>query len=421
MRNGLVVLVLMVGTVVAAQQPANPRQQPGASITMFAPEQHDLYDGHYILSANRIYMVGGLNDPVGWDHLDNDAKTVKPVAGTAEIDVNDLTNTGKFEVRLKIPEGDLVLAIDKFNEFNPCQNGGIVGFLHEHGTDSGCGDNNWPKTFVFLAGWGFGHATLNGKPLYDNYEMHFMITQGIRDRKTLRVNYPMANKKQPAGEVNPATQQIDFYIRSPQQNPKNKPNSRGLHALLRDGGHVEVTARRPHEVRRLQLFVCAVAVLVAGVMGQAVPMASQAGTDNPKGSKPPTILFMCPHGAAKSVLASAYFQRLAKERGLNVHVASAGTEPDASVSPAVAAHLKGQGYAVPAAKPRKVAPEEFASADVVVSIGCDLAALPQPRGKLVRWDEVPALSDDFTAADEAIRKRVTDLVEELLRSMPKPK
>ena len=25
---------------------------------------------------------------------------------------------------------------------------------------------------------------------------------------------------------------------------------------------------------------------------------------------------MCPHGAAKSVLASAYFQRLAKERGL---------------------------------------------------------------------------------------------------------
>ena len=34
----------------------------------------------------------------------------------------------------------------------------------------------------------------------------------------------MAGKKGPAGEVNPAAQQIDFYIRSPQQNPKNKPN-----------------------------------------------------------------------------------------------------------------------------------------------------------------------------------------------------
>ena len=130
---------------------------------------------------------------------------------------------------------------------------------------------------------------------------------------------------------------------------------------------------------------------------------------------------MCPHGAAKSVLASAYFQRLAKERGLNVHVASAGTEPDATVSPAVAAHLKGQGYAVPVAKPAKVVPEDFASADVEMSSGCDLAAVPQPRGKLVRWDEVPALSDNFTAADEAIRKRVTDLLEELVRSLPKRK
>ena len=232
MRNSVVLAALSVasavggvtGWTVAAQDKPNPRQQPGATITTYAPEQHDLYDGHYVLSANRIHMVGGLNDSVGWDHIDNEARTVKAVSGTAEIDVNDLTNTGTFEARLKIPEGDLVLAIDKFNEFSPCQNGGIVGFLHEHGTDSGCGDNNWPKTFVFLAGWGFGHATLNGKPLYDNYEMHFMITQGIRDRKTLRVNYPMANRKQPAGEVNPAMQQIDFYIRSPQQNPKNKPN-----------------------------------------------------------------------------------------------------------------------------------------------------------------------------------------------------
>jgi hypothetical protein len=50
-----------------------------------------------------------------------------------------------------------------------------------------------------------------------------MVTQGIRDRKTLRVSYPMPNKKLPAGEVNPATQQLDFYIRSPQPNPKNTP------------------------------------------------------------------------------------------------------------------------------------------------------------------------------------------------------
>jgi len=38
------------------------------------------------------------------------------------------------------------------------------------------------------------------------------------------VNYPMAGKRLPAGEVNPAAQQIDFYIRSPQTNAKNRPN-----------------------------------------------------------------------------------------------------------------------------------------------------------------------------------------------------
>jgi len=178
---------------------------------------------------------------------------------------------------------------------------------------------------------------------------------------------------------------------------------------------------RPLGARRRNMVMSTVALLAMCIIGRAGPIASsQTGTATP-GARPPTILFMCPHGAAKSVLASAYFQRLAKERGLNVHVESAGTEPDAMVAPAVAAHLTGQGYPVPIAKPRHVSPEEFASADVVISIGCDLSALPKARGRLVRWDEVPAPSQDFTAADEAIRKRVNELVEELVQSMPMKK
>jgi hypothetical protein len=223
MHKALLGFGLALGTALAAQQAPNPRQQPGAMVTMFAPEQHDLYDGRFVISASRVYMVGGLNDAPGWDHMDNAAASVKPVSGTVELDVNEVQNTGTFEAKLKIPEGDLTIAIDRFREFSPCQNGGIVAYLHEHGTDSGCGDNNWPKTFVFLAGWGDGHATLNGKPLYQNYEMHFMVTQGIRDRKTLRVNYPLATRKLAAGEVNPATQQIDFYIRSSKADQRNRP------------------------------------------------------------------------------------------------------------------------------------------------------------------------------------------------------
>lgn len=109
MRKTSIVIALLGGATFAAQQQAqpNPRQQPGAMVHIFAPEQHDLYDGHFVISANRIYMVGRLNDAEGWDHFDNEGKNLTPVSGTTEIDVNEIQNTGQFEARLKIPEGDL--------------------------------------------------------------------------------------------------------------------------------------------------------------------------------------------------------------------------------------------------------------------------------------------------------------------------
>ena len=82
---------LKVGPYTSAQQP-DPRQQPGAPITLYAPEQHDLYDGLFTISAGRIHMVGTLTDPPGWDHMDHAAATVRPVQGIAEIDVNEIAN-----------------------------------------------------------------------------------------------------------------------------------------------------------------------------------------------------------------------------------------------------------------------------------------------------------------------------------------
>jgi arsenate reductase len=161
--------------------------------------------------------------------------------------------------------------------------------------------------------------------------------------------------------------------------------------------------------RTLVVFI----VVTIAMMGAGLRVQTQ---NDGSSLRPPTVLFICPHGAAKSVLASAYFEQQAKARGLNVRVESAGTDPDPTVSPAVAAHLKRQGYPVPASSPRKVTSKDFESADVVISIGCDLSGLPVPRGKLVRWDEVPSPSEDFARADEAIRKRVTDLIEELVQA-----
>jgi len=215
-------VALLAFQLSAAAEEATLRRQPGAEMTLYTPEQHDLYDGRFVISGERIYQVGTLSDPPGWNHMGNDAASLRAVDGRVEIDVDELDNRGTFSARLSLPEGELVLEIERFHEFSPCQDGGVAAFIFEHG-DSGCGDTNWPKTLIYLAGWGYGKAVLNGEPLYDDYQMHFMVTQGMRDRKTLKVAYPLVDKKSRAGAVNPAQQQLDFYIRSPETDERNNP------------------------------------------------------------------------------------------------------------------------------------------------------------------------------------------------------
>jgi protein-tyrosine-phosphatase len=47
----------------------------------------------------------------------------------------------------------------------------------------------------------------------------------------------------------------------------------------------------------------------------------------------PTLLFVCLHGSAKSLIAVEHFRRLAAQRGLAVQGDSAGIEPDADIPP----------------------------------------------------------------------------------------
>ncbi len=200
----------------------SPRTQPGTEMGLYSPTQHDLYDGRFILSGTKIYQTGTLNDPSPWDHMGNDGSNTRPVGGSVEFDVDEINNSGAFTAELELPEGRYVITMDEVKEFSPCQDGGIAAWLFEHG-DSGCGDANWPKSLLYVAGWGMGSATLDGKPLYENYELHFMVTQGMRDRN-LVAHYPYQDKKSEAGAVNPALQQIDFYIRSPEKNEANHPD-----------------------------------------------------------------------------------------------------------------------------------------------------------------------------------------------------
>jgi arsenate reductase (thioredoxin) len=126
------------------------------------------------------------------------------------------------------------------------------------------------------------------------------------------------------------------------------------------------------------------------------------------------VLFVCLHGAAKSVIAATHFRRLANGRGLRTDATFAGTEPDPEIAPRVVKELRAEGIDVQGLRPRLVTSEDVASASRIVTLGCDVAGLG-PHAPVDRWDDVPAVSDGYEAAREAIDARVARLVDELAR------
>lgn len=129
-----------------------------------------------------------------------------------------------------------------------------------------------------------------------------------------------------------------------------------------------------------------------------------------------SIVFVCPHGAAKSVLAAAYCQRLADERGLRLRATAAGTDPDPEISPKVAEALLQEGIDVRDHSPRRATREELASAWRVVSLGCDLGALAPPGLAIERWDDVPSTTEHLAAARGLIAARISRLLDECQRA-----
>lgn len=124
-----------------------------------------------------------------------------------------------------------------------------------------------------------------------------------------------------------------------------------------------------------------------------------------------TVMFLCPHGAAKSVLAAALFQRIMEERGLPLTATCAGTEPDAEIAPHVRALLQHEGLALPLEQPQHVTADLLAQVSYVISLGCDLDTLPLTPTHWEMWDDVPAPSQDLQGAYTCIQRHLATWVE----------
>jgi arsenate reductase (thioredoxin) len=85
----------------------------------------------------------------------------------------------------------------------------------------------------------------------------------------------------------------------------------------------------------------------------------------------PMVVFVCEHGAAKSVLAAAYFDKIARELELDYWAIARRTNPDPEVSPQTIAGLADDGLTPTVFTPQKFTRSELKSARRVVSF-CEL-------------------------------------------------
>ena len=148
-----------------------------------------------------------------------------------------------------------------------------------------------------------------------------------------------------------------------------------------------------------------VALMLVAFAGAIAQSSREAG---------PAVIFVCEHGAAKSLIATAYFNKIAAERGLRARAAYRGVNPDAALSAGALKGLREDGVPAPEQTPSKIAPSDVDTATVIFAIGCVLPQHAATSGKAESWDDVPS-DKGYGATRDAIKKHVERLVEELLK------
>ncbi len=129
-------------------------------------------------------------------------------------------------------------------------------------------------------------------------------------------------------------------------------------------------------------------------------------------SEPKEILFVCTHGAARSPIAAAYFDKIAKERNLNYRAIFRGTEPDSVLTNGTTNGLRKDAFDINGWKPEMVSENDLNNADKIITFDCELPSTVLPKN-IEQWNGTPSISKDYDKARDAIQEKVIQLIESL--------
>ena len=125
-----------------------------------------------------------------------------------------------------------------------------------------------------------------------------------------------------------------------------------------------------------------------------------------------TLVFVCEHGAAKSIIAAAYFNKLARDRHLHLTAVARGTHPDAELSPMAASGLLSDQLSPTESMPTKLSVEDLESAQQVVAF-CSLPQECHQKARVEYWDGIPPVSEGYERARDAILAYLKELMDRL--------
>ena len=129
-----------------------------------------------------------------------------------------------------------------------------------------------------------------------------------------------------------------------------------------------------------------------------------------------TVVFVCEHGNAKSLIAATLFNQQAAQRHLPFHAIARGIKPGQGVPASIAANLHSDGYDVSGFTPKPIAAADVQAALRVVLLNLDRDAIPgaDPH-KTDAWSGIPPAETEYPKAHDAIAEQIDSLLQQLER------
>jgi arsenate reductase (thioredoxin) len=131
------------------------------------------------------------------------------------------------------------------------------------------------------------------------------------------------------------------------------------------------------------------------------------------------IVFVCEHGAALSVVAAAYFNKIAKKEHLNLHATARGTEPQKELAISAREGLNADGIPIATRRPQRLSDQDAAHARRIVAF-LQLPAGYSTLAPVETWNDVPPTGSGYGPARDAILIHLRELIRQLRSEDIKP-